>query len=53
MLVLHPVKQANSLVYMIRLHMFFDAKLIGKPESPIIKDAGAWGFDLEAFDKSR
>lgn len=50
---LHLVKQAASLACMIRLCMFFNAKLIGKLESPIITDGGAWGFDLEAFDMSR
>lgn len=53
MLGLHLGKQAASLACMVRLHMISDAKLITKPESPIIKDGGAWGFDLEVFAMSR
>lgn len=38
---------------MKRLLMILDAKLVAKPESPVIQDGGAWGFDLEVFDMSR
>lgn len=38
---------------MIRLQMILHAKLTAKPESPIIKGSGAWGFDLEVFDLSK